>query len=153
MASKFVGGWRDFDNDRQEVAYDVNDAATAADWTGFMSAIQAWTAGASGGGGFYDEQAVDLGEGATSPIAQSRSQAIMELTDNDTGRVYKKRIPFPNMAKAADAGTDPAFIVAGGNTVFNPDHADYATLKTEVETHMISPAGNSVTLTRVYIEE
>lgn len=153
MANKFIAAWRDFDGDRQEVSFDVSGATVVADFTGFFSAMDAWGIGSGAGGGFYDEESVDGGLSASSPLAQSRSQAIIEVIDTVNGRAYRKRLPFPDLSKADDGGTNPAFTVSGGLTVFNPVHADYATLQTEVETHCLSPNGNPVTLARVYIEE
>ncbi len=153
MPNKFIAAWRDFDNDRQQVSYDVSAATTVADFTGFMVALEAWLCGASGGGGFFDEESVDGGVPASTPVAQSKSQAIIEVIDTVNSKPYKYRAPFPDLTKAADVGTNPAFAVSGGLTVFNPDHADYATLETEIETHLLSPNGNPVTLSRIYIEE
>lgn len=153
--NKYFIAWRDFDNDRQEVSYDVLDTADVASWTGFAAATDSWLCGASAGGGFYDDQAPDLGVPSPTPIAQSASQAIIEMVDTVNGRTYRKRLPFPDMAKADDAQVppQPAFVVSGGLTIFNPDHTDYATIKSEIETNLASPVGNPVTLSRIYIEE
>jgi len=148
-----IAAWRDFDGDRQQVSYDVAGTSTAVDFTGFVSELEKWNVGLGAGGGFYDDQALDPGGSASNPLAQNSLQAIIEMTDAVTGGVYTKRLPMPDLAKADDVGTNPAFIQSGGLTVFNPAHVDYGTLKTELETHMISPNGNAVTINRVYIEE
>ena len=151
--NKYIFAWRDFDNDRQEVSYPVNDTAVVADWSGFAVHLDNWLCGASAGGGFYDDQAPDLKVAATTPIAQSASQAIMEVIDTVNGNAYRYRLPFPNLAKAVDGTGKPPFVVSGGLTIFNPDHADYAPFKADIESDLESPVGNPITLARIYIEE
>lgn len=152
MPNEFVVGFRDFDNDKQEVSYPVGSGALLTDLPSFVAALELWTLAASGGNGFYDDNAADPGNAATSPLAQNSLQAIMEMRDITTGRTYIKRLPMPDMSKGND-GLDNAYTSSGNLTVFNPAHADYDVLKAEMETHVISPAGNAMTLTRIYIEE
>lgn len=153
MANRIVVGRRDFDNDRQIVGWNVGAGIAATDVAAFAAAQDAWSAGAGGGAWFENEQVTDPGVAATSAIAQSKSQAIAEIVDTVTGKSEFKRIPFPNTGKAADGGTNPAFIIQAGLTVFNPAHADYAALQSEIETNVVSKVDNPVILSRVYIEE
>jgi len=154
MASKMVLAWRDFDRDKQQVGYTVKSTITIADMNPFVTIFNNWSGGAPAGSYFNDEFAADGGLASTNVTAQSRSQAILELQDAVTGSIFHARLPFPNMLKADDVGANPAYVVSGGYTVFNPAHADYATLKTEVEDNLANPdTGNAVLLNRVYLEE
>lgn len=157
MADKLIFSWRDYDGDLQKVSYDAFEAADLqAAYNSLKTELDKWTVGNPSSGGYFEELTVDDGNSASSPIAQSKSQAIIEYKDTVTGRGgYIKRIPFPNLAKANDAQVppEPAFEVAGGVTIFNPDHTDYPLLKTQLETHLQSPYGNGIQVTRIYIEE
>lgn len=154
MADKFRFYFRSHSNDLITRDYPVNGAATAANWSGVGAEIDKWVAtGAGSGGGFYDEQTADDGLAASTPLAQKDLSAVVELRDNVTGGTYIRRIPMPDLSKADDVGTNPAYVVQNGVTVFNPAHADYATLVTQIETHFISDNGNAVTVQRIYIEE
>lgn len=156
MADKYLFSWRDFDNDRQQVSWDVLEAgASNADWQAWKAEFDKWTAGSDGEGGYFEILQSDSGVGASTPVAQSSTQAIVEYTDTVTGRPYVKRIPFPDLTKADDAQVppQPAFIQSGGLTIFNPDHTDYAPLVSAIENTAVSPAGNFVQVTRIYLEE
>lgn len=156
MADKLVFAWRDYDGDRKQVSYEVTEAGDLnAEWTAIKAELDKWTAGADAGGGYFEELGTDSGNSASSPIAQSLSQAIVEYRDVTTGRTYIHRIPFPDLSKANDAQTppQPAFAVSGGVTVFNPDHTDYPLLVSALENALISPAGNFIQVNRIYIEE
>lgn len=157
MGDKLLFSWRDYDGDRQQVSLDAYEGADLqAVYTSLKAELDKWTKGADAGGGFFEELTADAGVSASSPIAQSRSQAIVEYSDTVTGRGgYITRIPFPALDKADDAQTPPrpAFVAAGGVTIFNPEHTDYAALETQIQNSMLSPNGNAVDVTRIYIEE
>lgn len=157
MADKAIFSWRDYDGDRQQVSWDLLEGADGvAEYNAMKAELDKWTAGADAGGGFFEELTEDSGTSATSPIAQSRSQAIAEYSDIVTGKGgYVRRIPFPDLAKAADGQTPPedAFVVAGGVTIFNPAHTDYPLLVAVLENATLSPNGNGINITRIYIEE
>jgi hypothetical protein len=154
MPNKFLYRFRSHSNDLITRTYDVANTTAVADWTGFGVEIDKWVVPSTGaGGGFFDEEGPDDGLAASSPLAQKDLSAIIELLDSVTGSTYIRRLPMPNLSKAADGSSNPAFTVQNGVTVFNPDHADYATFKSEIETHLISDNGNACTLQRIYIEE
>lgn len=156
MPDKLIFKYRDYDNDVQTVSYPVSEAADlATEFTAVNNELVKWVIGAQAGGGYYEETIVDSGVAASSPVAQSKSQAIMEYRDNVTNKTYIHRIPFPDLTKADDAQIppQPAFSVSGGLTVFNPDHTDYPLLVAALENALISPAGNNINVTRIYIEE
>lgn len=153
MPSKFIFAYRDFDGDRQQFSLDVAEGTAVANWTTMGAEFDKWVVGLGAGGGFFDEEAVDPGGSSSNPLAQLSIQGIIEYTDTVTGGVYTQRFPMPDLAKANDVGTNPAYIISGGLTVFNPSHADYATLVAAIEADAISPNGNAVTVNRIYIEE
>lgn len=156
MADKYIFSWYDFDKDRQQVSFDVLEAGgSIADYQAWKTEFDKWTAGSDGEGGFFEILVDDSGVASSNPVAQSRSQAIIELEDSVNGKVFKKRLPFPNLTKANDAQTppEPAFVRSGGLTVFNPDHTDYGTLKSAIENTAVTPDGNSALVSRIYIEE
>lgn len=100
---------------------------------------------------------VDNGPGsATSPVAQGSTQAIFETEETSTGNIYKERLPMPDLTMADDGSSNPAWIKqgigSGSITVFNPAHANWATLKTAYDAVGVSPNGFAATLVRVYIE-
>ena len=74
-----------------------------------------------------------------------------------TGVVYRERLPFPDLSKAADVGTDAAWIATGQGssslTIANPAHDDWALLKAAYDAVGRSPVGNAAVLVRAYIEE
>lgn len=156
MADYLRFAWRDYDGDKQSVSYEITEGADGvAEFTAIKTELDKWTAGADAGGGFFENLSADTGASATSPIAQSRSQAIIEYRDTVNGRTYMHRLPFPDLAKADDASVppNPAFAIANGVTVFNPDHTDYPLLVSALENSLESPNGNFIQVNRIYIEE
>ena len=155
MPNEFIVAFRDFDGDRQETSFPVLDTAVVANWTTFIGALEAWTIGAGAGGGFYDEESVDSGNASTNPAAQNSLQLMIEVRDLTTGRIYTHRVPCVDLGKAADGGTNAAWVVANGVTTANPLHADYATFATAVSNYLQSKigAGNAVELVRMYVED
>lgn len=154
MPNRFIVAWRDFDNDRQEASLPVSGATVVADFTGFVSALENWLIGAGGGGGFYDEESADPKVASTNPLAQNSLQLMVEVRDTVTGNFHTYRFPCPDLGKADDGSSNPAWIASNGVTAMNPAHADYATLVTEIETHILSKNEfNPVTVSRMYIEE
>lgn len=154
----------DFDGDLKSVTWETKDVTIAggsATWTTKMNALQAalnlWSVGREN----RVEHVIiveDNGPGkATSPIAQGNLRLILEGQDALTGTIYRYPLPMPDLGKADDAGTDPAWIAVGQGqqslTIANPDHADYATLKTAFEAIVNTQNENGVTLVRAYIEE
>lgn len=157
-------GFDDFDGDLKTVSWEVKDVSEHADYTAFNLAtielgteIKKWSAGRNH---LHDHiiQVSDAGPGsATSPAAQGKLRLIIEGEDAVTGVVYRFPIPMPNLIKADDAGSDPAWIKTGQGsnslTVMNPAHADYTALETEFNSTVKSPEGNGVIFKRGYIEE
>ena len=154
----------DFDGDQKVVSWETKDVSDYADYAAYQTAmsnlnleINKWSDGRD-----HKAEAVqildDNGPGkATSPVAQGHIRVILEGQDTVNGQIYRYPIPMPALGKNPDAGTDPAWIAVGQGqnslTVMNPDHADYATLKTQFESTVQSPNGNDVTLVRGYVEE
>jgi len=154
----------DFDGDTKTVSWEVLDPTEQASYAAFTAAnallyqeINKWSAG-------RDHSAdhivllEDNGPGkAATPIAQGNLRLIIEGQDTVNGQVYRYPIPMPDLAKAADAGTDPAWIAVGQGasslTVMNSLHSDYTGLKTQFEATVKSPNGNSLIMVRGYIEE
>jgi hypothetical protein len=116
-----------------------------------------WSAGLPDGHVDTNEITAPVGGSSANPVAQDAVQAIVEMTDAVSGGIYRERIPQAKLDKADDGTPDPAWIVQGQGankvTVANPDHDDYATLKTAIEAVWESPNGNAGTLSRIYIEK
>lgn len=162
--TKFVYGQDDFDGDLKTVSYDTMDVTLAggfATWTTKMNALQTALALWAVGREHRVEHTIiveDNGPGkATSPIAQGSLRLILEGQDTLTGTIYRYPLPMPDLGKADDAGTDPAWIAVGQGsqslTIANPAHADYATLQAAFEAIVMTVNENGVTLARAYIEE
>lgn len=154
----------DFDGDLKSTTWETKDVTIAggfATWTTKMTALQTalnlWSVGREN----KVEHIIiaeDNGPGkATSPIAQGNMRLILEGQDALTGTIYRYPLPMPDLGKADDAGTDPAWIAVGQGqqslTIANPAHADYDTLKTAFENIVNTQNENGVTLVRAYIEE
>lgn len=152
MANQFVGRYRDFDGDVKQVSVDLIPAATATEASAIGLHFNSWSAGGEGGQFFKDELQVDSGSAGTL-VAQGALRIVLEMVETSTGKIFREFIPMPNLSKADDVGANPAFIVSGGLTVLNPDHADYAAMKTDLDANWQSPDGNAGTLSRAYIEE
>src|SRR6185503_19007900 len=154
----------DYDGDQKQVSWttkEVADYTDYAQWNADMIDLEAiidvWCIGRAVKTEF-GEVNTDNGAGsATSPVAQGNLRVILEGQDTVNGQIYKFPIPMPDLTKANDGGGDPAWIKVGQGanslTVINPNHADYASLKTRFELNVISPNGNSVVLVRAYVEE
>lgn len=155
MPNQIIFKKRDFDGDKQQSSVTVNDAATpiASATNSAIVGLNLWLAGAEAGTFHQTELTADTGNNASSPVEQGALQLIVEMIDDDNGRTYKERLPIPDLAKAADGSTNAAWVVSGGLTIANPDHADYATTKAAIEAVWESPLGNDGTLARMYIEE
>jgi len=154
----------DFDGDAQTNSIRVEDVTAAGGYATFdtqtgalATQLDLWTCGRPHAQA-YEIRIVDNGPGkATSPIAQSKSQLILETQDVVTGVIYRERVAFPKMDKANDGGGDAAWIAQGQGqnslTVMNPAHADWTSLKTAYDAVGRSPEGNAAVLVRAYIEE
>jgi len=155
---------QDFDGDVKSTTWETKDVTVAggfAAWQTKLNALQSalilWGIGREA----RVEHIIveeDNGPGkATSPIAQGGTRLILEGQDALTGTIYRYPLPMPDLGKADDAGSDPAWIAVGQGqqslTIANPDHADYATLKTAFEAIVNTQNENGVTLVRAYIEE
>lgn len=158
MPSYFRFSQRDYDGDRQTVSIPSN--MTAGNYATdsvlhdtLYTQVQLWTAGKQDGRDDVINRIPPSGGSAISPIAQKTTQLIIEMQDTGTGGSYYERIPMPNLAKAADGGSNPAWVSSGGLTVANTAHADYATFKSAIEAVYVSPNGNAGTLQKAYIEE
>lgn len=151
-----IAYFRDFGGEVVSTGIPSQVTSTKAERQALVDAIQLWSAGENDGADELLELEARIGNGANSPQAQSGVYAYMLLTDNINGRSYKERLPMPDLAKAVDVDSDSAWIAetdASGNSisVANPLHADYATLKAAIEAVYVSPAGNTATLSRVYV--
>lgn len=157
MASKVIVAFRDYDNDRQQTSVDVTDASTTLQRQNLADGLQIWSIGANDGYVEAIEQEPSAGIAATSPVAQGSTQLILEMKDSVTGKIYKERLPMPDLTKAADVSSNAAWMTTGQGadslTVANPLHADYVTLQSAIDAAWQSPAGNTGTLQRAYVEE
>lgn len=154
----------DFDGDQKQASWDTQDVIDYTDYDEYVTGmvdldarVSSWSIGRDVRT-TISQHIVDNGGGAaSSPVAQGNLRVILEGQDVDNGQIYKFPIPMPDLTKAADGGGDPAWIKVGQGsnslTVMNPNHADYALLKTAFELHAISPAGGAVVLVRGYVEE
>lgn len=164
MPDKYVLKYQDFDGDPQTTSINVQDVDDAVDfptWRGQLNNLgvfmDSWGAGRNAFGG-YNVTDVDNGPGAAAtPIAQKSTQLILETQDTVTGVIYRERLPMPDLAKADDAGGDPAWIAVGQGanslTRMNPDHEDFASLKAAYDLVGRSPEDNPAVLVGGYIEE
>jgi hypothetical protein len=154
----------DFDGDSKTVSWDVQDPTEQGSYAAFTAAnallyqeINKWSAGRD----HAADHVIVLDENgpgrAALPIAQGNLRLIVEGQDTVNGQVYRFPIPMPDLAKAADGGSDPAWLAIGQGsnslTVMNPDHTDYGTFKTQFEATVKSPNDNPVVMVRGYIEE
>ena len=154
----------DFDGDNKQVSWDTKVVGDYADYATYLAAmvdleakVNSWSIGRETRN-YIAQELTDNGTGsASSPVAQGNLRLILEGQDVVTGQVYRFPIPMPDLTKANDGGGDPAWIKVGQGsnslTVANPNHADYATLKTSFEATVYSPGANPVVLLRAYIEE
>lgn len=153
----------DFDGDAQTNSIRVLGVEDSASYAAFDTAagllatqLDLWTCGRPHAQN-YVIRVADNGPGkATSPIAQSKSQLILETQDTVTGVIYRERVAFPDLAKASD-GVDAAWVAVGQGanslTIMNPLHAGWTSLKAAYDAIGISPEGNPAVLVRGYIEE
>ena len=147
---------RDYGGEVVATGIPLQVTADEADAQAIVDAIQLWSIGQNDGADLQTELEARIGNGATSPQAQSGLYAYVVMRDNVNGRSYKERLPMPDLAKAVDAGSDVAWLSetdASGNTITyaNSAHADYDTFKTAFEGAYVTPAGNTATLSRIYI--
>lgn len=164
MADQLRMAFQDFDGDAQTTSFLVEDVTAAGGYAAFDAqtgalAVQldAWSIGRSARQD-YVLNVVDNGAGrASSPVAQSSTQLILEIEDAVNGKIFKERLPFPDLTKAADGGGEPAFITTGQGsqslTVVNPLHTGWASLKAAYDACGKTPDGNDGILIRAYIEE
>lgn len=148
--------FRDFGGEVVSTGIPINPATIQAEQEALVDAVQLWSAGENDGADVCLELEARVGNGATSPLAQSGVYAYAVMRDNINGRTYKERIPMPDLAKAVDVGSNTAWLSetdASGNSisVANQLHADYATLKSAIEDAYVSPNTNTAQLVRVYV--
>lgn len=154
MPSQVQVSFRDYDGDRQTTSIPVSDSSLTAERQDLADGLQVWSIGANDGYVEAIEREAATGVSATSPVAQKSTQLIVEMEDSVTGRIYRERIPMPDLTMADDAASNPAWVKAGGVTIANPAHENYNLyLKTPFETAWVSPAGNAGVLNRAYVEE
>ena len=153
MPNQFIGRYRDYDNDVKQTSVALQPTAVEADAVTLGATFNVWSAGQEGGQYFQKELLADSGNGSNSVIAQGKLRIVLEMVDDVTGKTFREFIPMPSLDKAADVGTNSAYIKSGGLTMLNPLHSDYVTMKSTLDTHWMSPAGNNGTLSRGYIEE
>lgn len=148
--------FRDFGGEEVVTGIPMQSIATDPEKAAVVDAIQLWSAGENDGAEDCVLIEARVGNGATSPLAQSGVYAYMLMKDNINGRTYRERIPMPDLGKAVDGSSNTAWVSetdSGGNSisVANSAHADYATLKAALEAAYVSPNGNTAILTRVYV--
>lgn len=153
MAGQVIHKQRDFDNDNVQTSIRVNDGITLSNAGALIDALDLWGGGEDGGSYWQQEIRADGQSAAASPVVQGGVRVVLEMVDSVTGKAFKEFLPMPDLAKAADVGTNNAFVVSGGLTTLNPLHADYVVLKAELDARWESPDGNAGTLSRAYIEE
>lgn len=152
--------YNDFDGDLKTTSIGVRAesyATQAAKLDTLTTQLEAWGIGRLHTRNDVRE-IVNNGPGAaTSPVAQGNITLILEVEDTVTGIVYREKFPMPDLTKAADGGSNAAFIKTGQGqnslTIINPDHAAWATLKTAYDAVGESPEGNDTVLLRAYVEE
>lgn len=157
MSDQVIVYLRDFDNDVVSTGIPTASAATPAQRQDVVDAIQIWSIGANDGADAKTQIEPRVGSAATTSLAQGGEYAYMEFKDSVTGTIFRERLPMPDLGKADDIEGDPAWVSQGSGssslTVMNTAHADYATLKANLEAAYESPNGNSGTLERVYIPD
>lgn len=151
-----IAYFRDFGAEVVSTGIPVQSISTGPERQAILDQLQLWSIGENDGGDEVLELEARIGNGATSPLAQSGVYAYMVFQDNVTGKNYKERIPMPDLGKAVDVGLNVAWVAetdASGNSVAvaNPAHADYVTLKAAMEAAYVSPNGNTATLVRVFV--
>lgn len=154
----------DFDGDAQTTSLNVHAMTAEASFAAWQTKLDnLYTAiDAATSGRFHKREDIirvaDNGSGkATTPIAQSAIQLILEVEDQVTLKTFTERIPFPALGASDDVGGDPLWVSTGigssSLTVMNPDHDYYAALKTAYDAVGSSPEGNDTVLLRAYVEE
>lgn len=148
--------FRDFGGEVVSTGIPTQPATPTAESQAIADQIQLWSIGQDDGSDVLEELEPRIGNGATTPLAQSGMYAYMVFKDNVNGRNYKERLPMPDLAKAVDVGLNVAWLSetdASGNSiaVANPLHADYVSLKAALEAAYISPAGNTAQLVKVFV--
>jgi hypothetical protein len=165
MAEQLRLAFNDYDGDTQTTSFLVNELNDPAlDYPAFNTDVGAlatqldlFSAGYNRRQEYVIQVVENVPGSANTPIAQSSTQAIFEVKDTVTETIYKERLPFPDLAMADDGSSNPAWISVGQGsgslTVFNTDHANWATLKAAYDAVGVTPNGNTAELVRVYIEE
>lgn len=148
--------FRDYGGEVVATGIPVQVTATTPERQAIVDQLQLWSIGENDGADNVTELEARIGNGATSPLAQSGVYAYIVMRDNVNGRTYKERIPMPDLGKAVDVSSNTAWqseTDSSGNTVAvaNPLHADYASLKAALEAAYVSPNGNTAQLVRVYV--
>jgi len=148
--------FRDYGGDVVSTGIPVQVTADGAERQAVVDQLQLWSIGQDDGADDVSELEARVGNGATSPAAQSGLYAYIAMRDNVNGRTYKERLPMPDLAKAVDVSSNVAWLTetdSSGNSVTyaNPAHAAYVTLKAALEAAYVSPAGNTATLSRIYV--
>lgn len=155
MASVIVY-FRDYGGEVVQTGIPTQVTVTAGERQAIVDALQLWSIGQDDGADDVIEREARIGNGATSPAAQSGEYAYLVFKDNINGRTYKERLPMPDKVKAVDTNAAIAWnVVTDGNgnstTEMNMAHLDAVALKSALEAGYVSPNGNTATLTRVYI--
>jgi hypothetical protein len=163
MTDKLSLTFEDYDGSPQTTSFDIQSLADAVDfatWTtevnALASALDLWSIGRARS---QERTIVDVDNGkgsASSPVAQKSTQLIIEVEDSSTGVIYKERLPMPDLTKASDGDGDAAWIKTGQGanslTIMNPEHADFAVLKTAYDAIGESQGGSDRILRRCYVE-
>lgn len=156
MTGRYTVGLTDFDGDTKQVSFPIespaSDGSDLTAWNAninsFRDAVNAISAGRfniDGRTATYER--FDLGN-ATSPLAQDAIRLILQYQDTVTTKTYQDlNIPMPDMSLVG------AWTVTNGLTTLVLSSGVGATLKTQFEANVLSPAGNAVELLNAYIEE
>lgn len=164
MPDQLRATYDDYDGDAQTTSLNVQPLSEFADhaaWFGAQDALKTQLDLITSGRAHRYQRIVDVvdnGPGkASSPVAQSAIQLILEIEDTVNLKTFKERVPFPSLTISNDGGGDPAWISQGQGsaslTVLNPAHDVWGTLKAAYDAVGASPDGNPAILLRAYIEE
>jgi len=155
MSGRMTFVYRDFDGDTKQSSFPVespeSDGSDLTAWNGavntFRDALTALSSGVMADDRRTITETVGSSARASNPSAQAHYRAIIEYSDDVTGKVYADCfIPVPKIAD------DTLWETIGGVTRAKVGVSAVDTFIGAFEASVLSVAGNAVTVQQIYIE-
>lgn len=155
MSGRLTLVYRDYDGDLKQssfiLASPASDGSDLATWTSEASALRDALSALSGGVMAEDRRTITETSGssarAASPASQAHFRAIIQYSDDVTGKVYQDAfVPVPKLAD------DTLWETIGGVTRAKTGVTAVDTFIAAFEAHVLSVDGNAVTVQQIYVE-